>query len=728
MLILGFNGGGNLVHEEAFDLEAGASHDAAAVLIEDGEVVAGIEQERLDRIKHSNKFPVEAIQFCLDQRGAKLSDLDAVAYYTTKTTMDLRMKQQALKLNLGRGNEPRYTKVEDFFRDLFAHHLGADLPPERLHFVNHHVTHVVSAFACSGFDRALVLSIDGVGEGESGRVAVGEGTSLETLRVIRQDISLGHFYDYVIHFLGFKMFDEYKAMGLAPYGDPSRFRAEFKRFYELLPGGVWATNPRRLYRLFEVMEPRKKGEPFEQVHKDVAAALQEALEAMVFHALRHFQKETGEKRLCLAGGVAHNCTMNGKIAAAKIFDEIFVQPAAHDAGCALGAALSLHYRHRDRAAEQAAAAAGAAAALNVPGFPRLSAAGTRALRKLADPGAKPAAKAEPAAAAAEPPPPRPSKLATLDHLYWGTDVSAVKDTGAELARWSDFLTIERHADIEARTAALLAGGSAIGWVQGKSEFGPRALGNRSILADPRPAENKQIINAMVKKREGFRPFAPSVLEEDAGEYFDLFGMKNTPFMIFVVDVREDKRALLGAVTHVNGSARVQTVSKKTNPRYWTLINEFKKLTGCAVLLNTSFNNNAEPIVDSIEDGVVSFLTTNLHYLVVNDFIAAKKDVPLSTYRRLVPSLPRWAKLNEVRRFAGTDDRVECFITTNAEKDFKKDLSQDAFEILLRADGKATLGDLIDARGLDEKRGEALLTEMQDLWSWRVVVLAPGAKA
>jgi carbamoyltransferase len=726
MLILGFNGGANLVNEDAFELEAGASHDSAAVLIEDGEVVAGIEQERLDRIKHSNKFPLDAIRFCLEKRGITLRDVDAFAYYTTKPTMDQRMKQQALKQNLARSDDPRFLRVDDFFRHVFSQHLGVDVPAERFHFINHHVAHAVSAFACSGFERSLVLTIDGVGEGESGRVALGDGTSLETLRIIRPENSLGHFYDYVIRFLGFKMFDEYKAMGLAPYGDPARFRAEFKRFYDLQPGGAWTTNPRRIYRLFEVMEARKKGDPFEQVHMDVAAALQESLEEIVFHTLRHFQKETGMRRLALAGGVAHNCTMNGKIAASRLFDEIFVQPASHDAGCALGAALALHYRHQDRPAEPAAAEA---AELNLPGFPRFSAAGTRALRTISSvaPGAPVVAFAAPPAPEAVLP--RPKRLAALTQLYWGTDVAETKDLGAELARWSDFVTMERVDDVEKRTAQLLAAGSAIGWVQGRSEFGPRALGNRSILADARPAENKTIINAMVKKREGFRPFAPSVLEEDASEYFDLAGMKTSPFMIFVVDVREDKRALLGAVTHVNGSARVQTVSRATNARYWNLINEFKALTGCPVLLNTSFNNNAEPIVESAEDSVVSFLTTNLHYLVVHDWIVKKKDAPLATMRGLVASLPRWAKLTEMRRFGAERHVIDRFITSNADKAFRKDITEDAFELLLRADGIATLGELLDARGITEPaRVDAALTEMQDLWSWRVVVLLPKPRA
>src|SRR5262249_1296171 len=283
------------------------------------------------------------------------------------------------------------------------------------------------------------------------------------------------------------------------------------------------------------------------------ASLQETLEDIAFHTIRYYRQVTGQKRLCLAGGVAHNCTLNGKLLYSGLFDDVFIQPAAHDAGCALGSAMHAYLQ--------------AKGSLSRP---------------------------------------------RLDHVFWGSDAGADDEIESTLSRWTELVEFEKVDNVAERAAQLLAGGSVIGWVQGRSEFGPRALGNRSILADPRPAENKRVINAMVKKREGYRPFAPSVPEEDAADIFVPPPMKTAPFMIFVVDVREHQRALLGAVTHVNGSARVQTVSRSTNARYHRLLAEFKALTGVPVLLNTSFNNNAEPIVDSVEDAVVCYLTTGLH--------------------------------------------------------------------------------------------------------------------
>jgi carbamoyltransferase len=694
MLILGLCGGTDLVHEDAFDLEPTASHDAAAVLVEDGEVVAAIEQERLDRIKHSNKLPIEAAAACLAARGAALSDVDAVAYATSRPTMELRLRRYALRLGIGRPGEARPRDPAAFLCDAFRRSLGADVPPEKIHFVRHHVAHAVSAFACSGFDRSLIVTLDGVGEGESGRVAVGEGARVETLQIYPESVSLGHFYQRVIHHLGYRLFDEHKVMGLAPHGDPSRFRAELARFYELLPEGRWTTDLASLPRLFDVLEPRRRGAPFEQSHQDLAAALQEALENIVFHALRHLRQATGETHLCLAGGVAHNCTLNGKIAASGLFQGVFVQPAAHDAGNALGAALALAYEHVDRSG------APASAALSVAG------------------------EAQPARSL-------PRRRGALSHVFWGTDVAAV-DPRAVLERWRDFVAFERFPDIEERTAARLAAGSAVGWVQGRSEFGPRALGHRSILADPRPAENRITLNSMVKKREGYRPFAPSVPEEDAADWFDLTGLSGSPFMTFVVPVLPHRRALLGAVTHVDGSARVHTVSRSVDPRFWALLRAFERLTGCPVLLDTSFNNHAEPIVDSVEDAVVTFLTTDLPCLVVGDCMVEKRRAPLSAHRALVPRLPRWAKLEKVRRTSARGPVIEHAIVSNADRHARKAVSAGMFEVLLSAGdaspGDLSLGELLDARGIAEPaRVEALLAEAVELWSSRMIVLAPRAE-
>ena len=425
-----------------------------------------------------------------------------------------------------------------------------------------------------------------------------------------------------------------------------------------------------------VDKARRKGEPFTQLHKDIAAALQMTLEKIVMHILEHYRKETNQKRLCFAGGVAHNCTLNGKILYSGLFDKIFVQPVAHDAGGAMGAAIAIFYEERSGQ--------------------------------------------------------RPQKL---EHLYYGTDTDDKQEAiGKTLRRWSEFLSFEKVDRVAAQTAQLLADGFVVGWVQGRSEFGPRALGNRSILADPRPASNKLLINKMVKKREEYRPFAPSVLEESLHEFFNVPPNRaEFPFMIFVLKVQEQMRETLGAITHVDGTARVQTVSHKGNPKYWELIHEFQKLTGVPILLNTSFNNNAEPIVDSVEDAIVCYLTTGLHYLVVGDYVACKKETGSAhaAFETLVPSLPNSRRLVKRKSLVEPERRKTVFeIEGTMSRFFARpvvEITEDVFSLLLAATGCKTLASLFKETGtLDDERRAEVIEEMTNLWTQRIIILRPQA--
>jgi carbamoyltransferase len=662
MLVLGIAGGLDLVYENHFRFPANMYHDAAAALVHDGRVVAAIEEERLNRIKHTNKLPVSALKFCLESYGVKLEDLDAFAVFMEEQKSSFDPRQQLFN--------PERKQVKGarlVLHQMFRRELGRDLADEKIRFVNHHLAHAMSAFAPSGFERSLILTIDGLGDNNSGMLLHGEGTRLSVIRSFPASKSLGHFYQTLIRFLGFEYFDEYKVMGLAPYGNAARFRHIFKRFYTLLADGDYATHIDRLGMLFDVAAPRGKDDPITATHQDIAAALQEALEEIVFHVLRHFQKKTGHQNLCLAGGVAQNCTLNGKVLASGLFENVFVQPAAHDSGCAIGAALYVEHTVQPQ-----------------------------------------------------------QKFETLEHVYWGTDVGGDDQIAETLDAWQDFIEVERVADIAERTAQLLAEGSVIGWVQGRSEFGPRALGNRSILADPRPAENKDIINAMVKKREAFRPFAPSVMEEYAGEFFEVpVNKKQFPFMIFVVDVAQDKRELLGAITHVDGTARIQTVSKKTNSRFWNLLDSFRKLTGVPVLLNTSFNNNVEPIVDSVNDAVVSFLTTKLHYLVVGDYLISKKKVQPEEHLNLVPSLPLHQSLHQSKSFMSRRDMTSVYEIRNTyNEQYNAKVSTELFAILITADGSSTVRELMQYCGINEDAKEGIVTELLQLWTRRMVILNP----
>lgn len=455
----------------------------------------------------------------------------------------------------------------------------------------------------------------------------------------------------MIRHLSYGDFDEYKVMGLAPYGDPATYRELFRTLYSLGKGGDYAIHPDRYPALAPL---RRRGEPFDRRHQDWAAALQESLEEIAFHFLGHYRRETGHSRLTLAGGVALNCTLNGKLLASGLFDEIFVQPASHDAGCALGAALHLHLEER-----------------------------------------------------------RPAPRA-LEHVFWGTDVGPGEDLARELERWREVVTFQRLDDVVETAAGLLADGAAIAWVQGRSEFGPRALGHRSILADPRPAANRERVNRMIKKREGYRPFAPSVLEEDLHAFFEVPAeVRKLPYMLFVVQVRAEKRSVLGAITHVDGSARVQTVSRADNELYWRLIAAFKELTGIPILLNTSFNNHVEPIVDSVEDAIVCYLTTGLDHLVVGDYLVTRRE--RRAFLDLVPSLPRHL---ELRRSPSPREAYELWNVSLGRSE--GEIPRTVFEALQAANGGESLADLI---GDDD---EGTVERLWELWEGRRLRLRPRA--
>lgn len=629
--------------------------------------MAAIECERLNRVKHSNKFPVEAINYCLKERGVALTDVDRIAYYWGQDYLDWANADRFLNYE-----KPRpYANALEIFAEIFHKHFGVNVN-DRLRFVNHHTCHALSAAAFSGFEEGLVCSVDGMGDTGAGLIAEFRNGSLRTLAEIPNGYSLGQYYARAIKFIGYNQFDEYKVMGLAPYGDPSRFADIFAKTYQLEEGGkfgAWSPwlNEREMHEITRV-----SGEPFLQIHKDWAAALQASLERIVMHCLSHYRESTGLANLALAGGVAHNCTLNGKLLTGGLFDRVFVQPAAHDAGAALGAALHVYY---DECRQ-------------------------------------------------------PVRVSKLPHVYWGTDIGGRAEIDSEVQLWSSLVDYSLEDDIISKAADLLAADAAIGWVQGRSEFGPRALGNRSILADPRPAENKGRINKMIKKREAYRPFAPTVLQECVSDYFVVPDCGDAlSFMTCVVDVQPGMRDLLGAITHVDGTARVQTVAREQNSRYWDLIKAFGDRTGVPILLNTSFNNNEEPIVESVEDAIVCYLTTDLNYLVVGDYLVRKKQDFREKVGSLVPSLPRyvWLSASSKPGTASALSQYQLRTTYDDRKDY--DIDAKTFRVLERIDGKTSLDCLVDgvAQGDAEARG-ALVASMLELWSRRLIRLRPRASS
>ncbi len=575
--------------------------DASAVLLRDGELVAAVEEERFRRVKHWAGFPREAIRACLDMAGAAPEAVDRLAISRNpranlwrKAMFTLR-RWPGLALVLDRAKNA--ARVRDVAQRL-AGALGLDAGrvAERMHWVEHHPAHLSSAFFVSPFDEAALCAVDGFGDFVSTSWAVGRGSRLQMLERVYFPHSLGLVYLAVTQFLGFPRYgDEYKVMGLAPYGAPDYVGA-LRRLVHLKPGGgfeldlaffrhwsdgvtmTWddgepTLGPVYTPKLEELLGPaRRPGEGLEPRHEAIAASLQVVFEEATFHVLNALYRRTRLPRLCLAGGCAMNSVANGKIRERTPFEEVYIQPAATDNGTALGAACYVWHQ--------------------VLGRPRRF---------------------------------------VMEHGYWGPEFSD-GEIARELAARGDELRrqgygvrqIEDEDALCRWTAERLAEGKIVGWFQGRMEWGARALGSRSILADPRRPDMRETINTKIKFREKFRPFAPSILEEALHEYF--VGGTPDPFMIQVYPVRPEKRALIPAVTHVDGSGRLQTVSRQANPLYWQLLKAFEKLTGVPVLLNTSFNEN-EPIVHRPAEALDCFLRTKMDVLVLGRYILSRPAGP-----------------------------------------------------------------------------------------------------
>lgn len=593
MIVLGYNG-----FLQGYPAKFGAGHDSAAALVVDGEVVAACEEERFNREKHSGRFPRLAIDYCLKEAGLKnISQVDLITYYWSYPLMFRQemLTQNATNMNvlerMGTWTVLRtmqaFNKLAGYKDDksqvAFEQQMGVKLGEDRWSVVPHHLCHAASAFYDSPFDEALCVTLDAAGESSSSVVATARGTQMEVQHEVLIPNSLGYLYLFITDFLGFQVLsDEYKVMGLAPYGDRSRYRDYFRSLISLNDDGTYEVDQGLMVQLMVTLDrdgvfifppsltaalgsPRKQGEPIEQRHMDVAAGLQDALEHAVLHSLGHLRQSTGLRNLCMAGGVALNCTMNGVIARSGIFDHVWVHPAAHDAGTSVGAALYGYHNLRNQ---------------------------PRHFQKRKD-----------------------------RYLGPGHPRAALDDA---LREFDDRITHSTPQQLTTEVATALSQGKVVGFYQGRMEWGPRALGNRSILADPRRDDMKDIVNHAVKLREGFRPFAPATLAETAADWFDLTGLDGSPFMLFTVPVHPDKRAAIPAVTHVDGSARVQTVTAEDNPRFHALIKEFGNITGVPVLLNTSFNVKGEPIVNTPADAIRCFLGTMIDMLVLEDVVVQKR--------------------------------------------------------------------------------------------------------
>ncbi len=585
-------------------------HDAAAALVRDGVLIAAAEEERFSRKKHDSGFPALAVQFCLEQAGISAVDLDYVVFYEKPlpkferllTTMLATWPRSVVAF---REAMIAWLNEKLWIKDRLRGQLG--VPREKVLFVEHHLSHAASAFFCSPYDESAVLTVDGVGEWTTATLGVGkaswDGTganSIELFQEARFPHSLGLLYSAFTAWLGFEVNDgEYKVMGMAPYGRPDHLDRVAKVVELAQDGSFWLnmdyfsfhhSMEHTFSRKFEALfgEPRMRESEFytretgvpadattasiekNQYFADVAASIQATTEQAIINIARYLHQRTGLKRLCMAGGVAYNSVANGRILRETPFEELYIQPAAGDSGGAVGAALYVHHV--------------------LLGQPRVF---------------------------------------TMDHAYWGRAYSPDEVRAALADRGVGFELIEDEEKLVDLVAGELAGGRVIGWYQGRFEWGPRALGNRSIIADPRRSEMKDIVNTKIKFREPFRPFAPSVLAEQAGGYFNLRNGRDVwpespaRFMLVVMPVADEKRSTIPAVTHAGGTGRLQTVTRDSNPRYYKLIERFGQATGVPIILNTSFNLRGEPIVTTPANALNTFFNSGLDTLVLGDFVVRK---------------------------------------------------------------------------------------------------------
>src|SRR3989344_5202529 len=567
-------------------------HDSGIALLKDGEIIFAAQEERYTRKKHDESFPSKAIEHALQHASITIHDINAIGFYEKPLLKFFdRILYTYFKV-WPKGLISYHRAMQEWMTKKLwiPHNIKKELKYKGpIYFTTHHESHAASSYYCSGFSDATIVTVDGVGEWATTTMGYGRGSDMKLTKEILFPHSLGLLYSAITYYLGFKVNSaEYKVMGLAPYGEP-KYRDHIKKLIDVQEDGSFALNMKyftyeyglrmtgkKMEELFG-QKTRKAESPLEQFHKDVARSLQEVTEEVMLKIVKHAKQLHPSEKLCLAGGVALNCVANGKILRDGLFKDIFIQPAAGDAGGALGVALAIWHRqfHGER-------------------LPKM-------------------------------------RHADLGNEYSNEEIEAfLKEQNMPYETLSD-------EEVITRTAELLEGTNVIGWYQGRMEFGPRSLGNRSIIADARNKENWQKVNLKIKFRESFRPFAPTVLEERVSEYFELD--RESPYMLLVADTKPEKRKEIPAVTHVDGSARIQTIRRDQNPRYYDLLKAFEAKTGCPVIINTSFNIRGEPIVESPEDAIRCFLGTDMDYLVLGNYLLKKSEVP----KELIPTREKYLK-------------------------------------------------------------------------------------
>lgn len=568
-------------------------HDAAAALLVNGEIVAAAQEERFTRRKHDERFPINAITYCLGEGRITTDDLDYIVFYDKPLLKFERILQTYFNV-WPRGVRSFIKAMRVWLKEkLWVEYLIAKKLrfKGKVLFTEHHYSHAASAYHCSGFDDAVIVTMDGVGEWDTTTIGYGKTNKLVLTHTIHFPHSLGLLYSAFTYYLGFKVNSaEYKVMGLAPYGNYDLYYDRFKNLITVAEDGSFRLNTdyfayeyglamtnERFHRLFGG-PPRTPKSGLTQRHKDIAAALQRITNEIVLKIVRHAKSLYPSENLCLSGGVALNCVANGKILESELFKRIYVQPAAGDAGGSIGAACFIYF----------------------------DALGNKKVKEV-------------------------MKNVFLGPAFDNEEIKNFLDNGELESKYGAKIDYKYLPDEELLpcAAGLIAGNYVVGWFDGRMEFGPRALGSRSILADARKKENWQRVNLKIKFRENFRPLAPTVLEEEKENYFTLKGHES-PYMLLTAPVKKD---VIPAVTHVDNSARIQTINEAQNPKFYGLLKEFFRQTKCPVIINTSFNIRGEPIVRTAQDAFTCFANTDIDYLVLGNYVISKKDNPMLGLKR-----------------------------------------------------------------------------------------------
>ncbi len=594
-------------------------HDSAATLIVDGEIIAAVQEERFTRSKHTPDFPINSITFCLEQGGYSIAELDAIVFYDKPIVKFERLLSTFYAVS-PKGllpflkSMPIWLKEKLFLKKVIFDHLkkiDSTIKRKELNilFTEHHISHAASCFYPSNYTKSAILTLDGVGEWTTASIALGNEKNIKILKELHFPHSIGLLYSSFTYFLGFRVNSgEYKLMGLAPYGnensdETNSFIKKIKEnIVDINPDGsiflnqsyfnytfgLKMINDKKFKTLFGLSR-RNSDDEITQTHCNIALAIQKVTEEIIVKMAYEAKRLTGSENLCLAGGVALNCVANGKIEEIGLFKNIYIQPASGDAGGSLGAALAINHMYYDNG------------------------------RKYSDSYDK-------------------MHGAYLGPYYSDKEIMLMNKKYKAI-----YHRFDSQNNLTEKVASLISAGNVVGWFQGRSEFGPRALGNRSILADPRDEQMQKKLNLKIKYREGFRPFAPSVIEEDYESFFQ--GKAQNPYMLLVKNIKQEitenvpkdyyklnfweklytKRSKLQSITHVDFSARIQSVSRKTNSKFWLLLNEFKKISGVGVLINTSFNVRGEPIVNSPVDAFKCFMNTEMDYLIIENYLYSKKE-------------------------------------------------------------------------------------------------------